>query len=104
MPCARASSVCMRMVAKAFGPDEIDEQPIPDGRAHQDADGVEDDSTVHRLQVRRRRRMKGDSNRQPQSGPRNQQKNRDETSPPHAGRKNGCPKGAKVDWPEKPST
>ena len=42
---------------EAFGPDEIDEQPIPDGRPHQDADGVEDDSTVHHLQVRRRGRM-----------------------------------------------
>ena len=31
---------------EAFGPDEIDEQPIPEDRAHQDADGVEDDSTV----------------------------------------------------------
>ena len=89
---------------QAFGSDEINEQPIPDARAHQAADGVEDDSTVHRLQVRRRGRMKGHSNRQPQAGPRNQQKNRDKTSPPHAGRKNGCPKRAKIDWPEKAST
>src|ERR1700727_500889 len=36
---------------EAFGPDEIDEQSIPDYRAHQDADGVEDDSTMHRLEV-----------------------------------------------------
>ena len=63
----------------AFGPDEIDEQPIPDDRAHEDADGVEDDSTVQRLHVRRRGRMKRDTNRQPQAGQRNQQKNKDET-------------------------
>lgn len=88
----------------AFGQEDIDEHPIPDDRAHEDADGVEDDSTVHRLQVRRRGRMKGDTNRQPQAGRRNQQKNRDETKPPHAGRKNGCSKRAKVDWPEKAST
>jgi dipeptidyl aminopeptidase/acylaminoacyl peptidase len=48
--------------------------------------------------------MKGDSNRQPQARSHNQQKNGDQTSPPHTGRKNGCPKRAKIDWPEETST
>jgi hypothetical protein len=48
--------------------------------------------------------MKGDSNRQPQAGARNQQENGDQNSPPHAGRKEGCPKRAKIDRPEETST
>jgi hypothetical protein len=53
---------------EAFGLDENDEQPIPEKRAREDADGVKDDSTMQRLHVRRRGRMKGDTNRQPQAG------------------------------------
>jgi len=72
----------------AFGPDEINEQPIPEDRAHQDANGVKDNSTFQTLHVRWRGRMKRDTNPQPQAGQRQQDKDRDETTQPlHAGRK-----------------
>jgi len=58
---------------EAFGPDEIDQQSISESRARQDADGVKDDSPLHRLQIRRCGRMKRHANPQPQARQRHQQ-------------------------------